>query len=339
MKTQKLKTVIVLTTITFSTFAFANDKCRERIQEVACLAEPDRTLTGAVPHNLQKFVQEMECIDEAVEYKNKITEVYDELPQHSQGAFCYLNKIYIIPHEMGFAAAAAKSYDLTTVNYSEDDSHYTLKTDGLILLISEKSLKDKRTIDDFAFSYLTKYKFKEIGIHPEWPFYELEDHSGVKNSSLYYILLHEIGHFFDFAHVDVRANEDFMNESWVKSENGWTPKLNETYQAAEKKYQEEMSMDNVYGVLSGLLRETGFPTFYAMTDPREDFAEHYAALLSSHELNIYRIKAGSAFIPFWSHTDERHPSFYRKQNIVKDLIQTEFNDSFLGKIDTFPTRY
>jgi hypothetical protein len=293
MKTLYL--LIVLFAISDRVRAGDNHPCVSKIEQSICpissVFQWDSNQTDL--ENLNRR-QNLECIGDSSIYLNDITEVFNELPAQAKNAFCYIERIYIIHGETRFGGQASWAFEQT--GEIDDEGYVEVRHKGFILWLSKKYRFDlKESNAEFMTRSLQQYSFQvdvfNDGLDPRLPVWHQTD--GPHESSLYTTILHEIGHFIDFAlnltsstiRIDQNGNHIRENE-WAKFSWFWDI-TSESYKPVIDAIirRDDVPMDN-WRLYVDTLMKSRFVSSYATTSLQEDFAETYAAFnsLASYEL-------------------------------------------------------
>jgi hypothetical protein len=265
--------------------------CRDNIRATACIVKP--------PTSVQDYF-ERPCQPGAESYVAQLQAAWDYLPPKLQKIYCHTRKIWI--EEEMFSTGMASEY-WEKVKGADGKDYYT--NNGLILSLSKVKVFDTQT--DLGL-WLTHKEQTAFGlqmtdpISPLMPVFKADYHGFNARAMLIDLLMHEGGHFVDFAN-QVNRN-DFMkcmDQNWQ-----WIPDCVPPMQGAWLSISWEFdgsirSKDAVfggkppcyYGEANGckpeqmldlnqatpIYREffdsNAFVSPYAVAGPAEDFAESF----------------------------------------------------------------
>ena len=328
----------------------ANHQCFDFVRTNTCLIEKeyvyDETLTSM--ENFKKEVS-VECLAGSEKYADLLEEVFEKLPAHTQMAFCHIKKIFIVPGETNYGGFGQLSYDTQNVEIVTDANGIAQEAhdpNGFLLYISKKYRFDN---DETYTDFLNRNYHLDFGIDTKTEGYSdalpIWTYRGGSEepSSLYNTILHEVGHFVEFAGEFTRVQWEFnpvvaeyemslpewTRYSWeIVAENGADAKLVPKLPEILKKTSSGFSLTKSDEIAEAF-NKSDFVSFYAMTEPSEDFAEHYKAFHSPGETILAR--DGKVFV---RSKDRPSAVFQKKLDYIGAI-----GDDIFAKVHELQTYY
>ena len=219
--------LVILVTVNFQAFAESGDPCREAILKTTCLVEKDYEYNPEINYfdNL-KAKHNQKCLEGTKPFAQELFDLYPTLPRHTQKAFCFIKKIFIVPGETSYGGRATMAYDWENPQFKKDEIQGEMigyQPIGFTMELSkegrfdvrESSVEYQNRILQYFFGINTKNGDKPAEFLPEFTFVGEKQYS-----SLYYTLVHEIGHFFDFT-SDISFNPVFNSPEGAPEQTDW----------------------------------------------------------------------------------------------------------------------
>lgn len=257
--------------------------CRARIQSLMCLVDPP------------KKDEQRVCLPGGEQYAHHFEEIYDRVPPVMQKMFCSLGAIYIEKKFFGTAYAGSTpggSAAALGIRQSVLDENLSLR--------SWATWKEQLSFGGKTDSYDATPGLPEILVSPT---------PGV-NDFLYFVVVHEFGHFLDFANqvneqIDCPPQTDPEEEPECRMKpDGWSgfswetnlkplPTSDFSTRAGLCFYMCEKGTLNpamARQLYADLYLHSNFISAYAATNPWDDFADSVAYFLMHQELKkSYRL--------------------------------------------------
>jgi hypothetical protein len=263
--------------VSVSTYANDIEKCAEHIKAIVCLVdspskEGDRYKDGRT------------CLVESSNYVTPILKAYEHYPGFVQTAICDLKKIYIERSFFGPAwSALAKENDLHS---------------GLI------GLRQKELDSDLPIStYTTWFEQQSFGakdnfeVDPKLPRVKVLTNQNPEPRGVAYMLLHEVGHIFDYQQ---KFNDETCLKDCKPDQKSWTAiswnSIETPKPFADFPIRKSICINNCQGKflkrsdsnkIYNDIYNHGFISQLATLNAMEDFAESFAVYVSSKYMNIH----------------------------------------------------
>jgi hypothetical protein len=305
--------------------------CRSNVIKSTCLVKKGSQFNRESKLQHYKNYLNSTCENGTKVYAKKILELYDSLPKPAQSAFCYIKKIFIVSGDVSYGAKALSAYDLRNLIYDKNKPDKVgLRQNGFILEISQKHrLENYERIDEM----FNRHNHRRFGIklskaskyHPAIPKakYKGDD----MRSSLYYSVIHEIGHFLEdstssavshnYKDKILTITSNWTTQDWDAE---WNPKWNfpkfsiKKYSLLAKDKNEVASADNVFTTLLS----SPFISFYSLVNPSEDFADFYTHFLLKGRIEYYDQNKMQLL-------ESRPENFHRREKLMKAYIKKGFS--------------
>jgi hypothetical protein len=317
---------IVIISILFlvSKVSLSNDghPCFKNISQATCLIEKEYQQNYDVPF-YEDLANEMkqECLTESSKYAKKLEKIFNDLPEHPKNAFCDIRKIFIVPGEVDYGGGAKQLYRASPSSFNSD--MLNIETDGYLLYLSKDYRFDNNESEE---EYATRILKSNLNNNEDINTLQVvRTGTNKKYSSLYITIIHEIGHFIDFknsitgqTYYDVESNTDVIDSFWDKL--SWELEENKEDGRLVHIPRIEHSIDSGdwYQQLVSF-RDSDFISFYAMSDPREDFAEQY---LEYHLEGHKEVLLNGELI--FSYKDRPSSILKKKAQIIQDILDKNF---------------
>lgn len=288
----------------------------------------------------QTTLRDYPCLENDEKYRQTLVEEYIQLPLLTRDAFCHIRKTIIVPEFVQFGGIALLSYDINRPVAKTGDS-ITYPSNGFVMLLSElHRFKTQETTEEYHNRIVQQYFGHDVqnnGLIADFP--QMVYHNDEMRSSLNATIIHEVGHFLDYAH-NISFGYSFENpytnwsllsfESYV-NESEETPKV-EFYPLVSTTLNYPMDIENKISVFEEF-GKAPFTSFYAMSSPAEDFAEIFHAV---DRFGHYKVEYQGEIL-----TDEsNHPSttYQIKKSLMNELMKQGFSKVYQRTIEINPNR-
>lgn len=293
--------------------------CRAHIRKVICLVDPVKDLDNVKPETRA-------CLAGGLDYAHIFENIYDAVPPTLQKMFCSLDFLFIEKEFAGTAYAGALTDD-------------TGKLVGAQMGFNQRILDKKMTLEQWA-SWKEQLSFggdaKNFNVDSALP--EVLTRTAIPVSDfIYFVLVHEFGHLFDFAN-DLNKKENCTklangDEECVMSAGSWGALSWET--------SHKPRTENEFLNRSGLcfywcgdkplspstanqiyedIYETSFLSLYASQQPWDDFADSLAYYLMSKELETVYINDPKTGLRYNVMTKIELPVFAAKKKYIEGFL-------------------
>lgn len=298
--------------------------CRQKISEVICVVNPAKK---------GEDVDARPCLNSSNEqttlvYAQVFEQLFDHYPWSLQKLFCSVQRIFI--EKVSFGTAYAKGLTDPNGNFN-----------GAIIGIRQSVLDEKLSLSAWA-SWKEQLSFGGVKnsyqLTPGLPTVYTSTPNKQINDLLYFVISHELGHVFDFAHklnkvencsVTKDPDEypvcDFVPGSWgaISWKNNQQPKDINDFPLRKSlcfyDCERPMSKNDINTLYSDLWKTTYIST-YAATNPYDDFADSFAYYLMSDRLEFSYIidtNQGMFFDPLYKLSGV---TFSEKYNYIKKFL-------------------
>lgn len=256
--------------------------CREKISDVVCLVDP---VDDSNPY-ADRYSRP--CLDGTEKYIKTFERHFDSSSQLIQRMYCSLDKIWIEKslHTTAYAVPI-KDYSNQLVAGAVGFSQKFIDADPKI----ESWLQEKEE-SSFGKNNFISY----IVSNPK------------KMSALHYAINHEFGHLFDYANN--------IQEIWPKDESfTWAREL--CFYSCAGDY---LSPTKAKDVFKSLLISP-FPSTYASTGPKEDWAETFALIHAQDEKGLrLKVKIDNDIFDLAGHLES--PLLKQKRDLFRQFIRS-----------------
>lgn len=290
--------------------------CKQNIQDVMCFVDP---VQGDPEQN--PFARS--CLPDSRKEKfvTFFQELHDQYPAELQKMFCSVKRIFVEKQDFGGTAYAGVAVD------QQGQKHAIMGIRASVVEMGDPRL-------DFWVSWKEQLSFggilEKYVLTPGLPFIGSAP-IGYNNDFIYYVIAHEFGHIFDFANQ--LNNFEETKNGWEAKPGSWsalswktfeTPKDQFNFQDRDKlcfywcegKTIARENINQMYADLS----KTNFMSFYASTNPYDDFAETMAFTYlrkGLHSTYILNTGAGESYDMM---RKLRSPLLKSKMNYIHKLM-------------------
>lgn len=268
-----------------STISSPMDDCETKIRKAVCLVDP-------IEYEKVASVKRT-CLPESQNYQGPVLNIYQQLPSQFQKMFCSLKVIYI-------------EKELFSIGYGGilvSDDHPTGNFMGI-----RKSVFDQPVSFEEVLTWKEQKLFgiqqKPFTFKQESPRVSLKG-PALENSALLYVMLHEMGHLFDFNNdvtTDLLSGKPIEKSAWNAIR-----RQGETTQGALHVFNDKICFYNCQGKhldetmaasYYAALEKSDYITSYSMVTALEDFAESTAVYFMKKEFGrefIYSVNGAPAY--------------------------------------------
>ena len=262
-----------------------SNSCRNQIKTAMCLVEPMKE---------GEDFKTRKCQDGSLSYASYFESLYDNYPPAMQKIFCSLHRIFIEKQFFG-TAYASSIYDTQG------------KHNGALIGIRKSVLDESLNLTTWS-SWKEQLSFGGVtdsySVTSDLPQVITSSHS-ITNDFLYFVVIHEFGHLFDFANdlnkqvncpepsdedeepECAMAESSFGAISWEtdrmpKDENEFLNRNNLCFYSCNGKTLKKNDVPLIYESLLN----TDFISTYGATQPWDDFAESLAYFTIDEKLKV-----------------------------------------------------
>lgn len=326
-------------------------ECRAQLRKSICYSEPTRHWAEAgsdsVKDALVKY-QNRTCDPVPEEYVKALLGLFDSYPDAVKAAFCEIKRVFVVKGDVDYGARAEYFFNeegLRAIPNSLGTVAFRGTPTGYILEISEKNrLKSKEESGQKETRVVQARYGRNIraeGVSNQLPVVRHETPFG-DSGALAMTIVHEIGHMLSRAH---RATSLFFSPvkstpwtdlSWMALDDvRFIPRRGDV-ELWQRVVTKKVSPSEVTDAQS-LLKTVGFASYYAASNPEEDFAETF--MLNFYD-NFAISVAGTDVLDF-KRDVEMDPILKAKRNYVRGLINSSSNPyglSGFGEVGGFFVR-
>jgi hypothetical protein len=301
--------------------------CRENILLNTCIPSGRFIMPYSGNDIVNDFKNHMEqpCANNSLEYAFKIDEIFESLPEHTRTGLCHIRKIFIVPGETPFRGASLESLDYEKATILDETGDLIVPKNGFVLWLSKKFRFDQNISATEYQNKLFQQFFRENFEMGQSPTYIYQNDQ--PRSSLYNTLVHEVGHFLDFAHeaagiISYHFDGSTSTTKWDQL--SWRLR-GETYfpQVNSILYNPPYAVQDWKAVVNAL-KNSPFVSLYSLQSPQEDFAEIYRAMMIKgvQQLATYDLK------PLLIEKFQLETNAIQKRTLMDEYIQSGFDSLY-----------